>query len=128
MLNKNLLKINTEDVAIESLELDPKAVNFVDPIYVEDGWGDVDNIMRRMKKQLNGGLCFIATHIKDIDGKVFGGATTLKMPTFAFQLQHSNADRFHPEFKTLKVRNWTTGCKITKIKCIWDDKTGLTEL
>jgi len=128
LLDKNLIKINTEDVAIESLELDPKAVNFIDPIYVEDGWGEVDNMMRRMKKQLDGGLCFMATHIKDIDGRVFGGATALKVPSFAFELKHNKEDRFKPEFKTIKVRNWKPGCKINKIKCVWDDDRGLSEL
>ena len=128
LFNSGLLNINQEDVSIESVKLDPEAVNFIDPIYVEDGWGEVDNLMRRLKKQLSGGLCFIATHVKDIDGKVFGGATAMKVPSFVMQLEHQGEDRFKPVFKVMKSRNWKSGCKITKIKCLWDDEKGLQEL
>jgi len=124
LLQGDNLRVNEEPVVIESLLLDKDRVNFVDPIYVEDGWGEVDNIMRRMKMQLDGGLCFIATHVKDVDGKVFGGATAMKVPSFAAEFKHKG-DRFHGEFKILKVRNWKPGCGIKSIKTVWSDTEGL---
>ena len=124
LIEDDMLRINEEDVSIESLLLDKDRVNFVDPIYVEDGWGEVDNIMRRLKMQLDGGLCFIATHVKDIDGRVFGGATAMKVPSFAAEFKHKG-DRFHSEFKILKIRNWKPDCKINTIKTVWDDRNGL---
>ena len=126
--DRKLFEINTNaDIDINTLKLSPERVNFIDPLYVTDGWGEVDNTLRRLKKQLKGGLCFVAAHLKNIDGQVFGGETTMKVPGVVMYLTHKNKDRFHPVFNVKKAKHWKNNCFVRKIACSWDDEYGLGE-
>ena len=128
--NEELFQINIAPVDIENLILDSKRINFVDPLYMLEGWGEVDNVMRRLKSQLDGGLCFIAMHLKTAPqgseiGEMFGSASAFKVPSVVLYFHHKEGNRFKPEFIIKKIRNWKSGKTLKKIQCKWDDEKGL---
>lgn len=131
LLESELFTINLEDVDIETLKIAEAKINFIDPIYVEGehGWARIADIMRRLKKQLRGGLCVIAGHLKDAKdssqlGEALGGVSARKVPSLILYLKHKK-DRFSPSFVVKKVRHWKPGKLVREIECTWNDETGL---